>query len=138
AMTQQTYREQTRARGGATVATFTRTIAELMGDRYDGDVSAVGLDDYPIFDNGYRPTLNEKIVGRFWFREIGFETESMFRHYMRQRMLEIMPYYNDLYQSTLVKFDMFNTVDLITTGQDESTARGEGKTTSSADSTSTS
>lgn len=121
-----------------TMATFTVTIQEIMNDDYDADLSLIGLNDYPIFDNGYRPTLNEKIVGRFWLREIGFETDSVFRHYMRQRMREIMPYYNDIYRTTLIKFDMFSTVDIVSTGTDESQGQGKTDTESAAGSKSSS
>ena len=59
----------------------------------------LGLDSYPIFDEKYRNVLNAKIIGRFYFREIGAETPAQFAWFMRQRMLEKMPYYNQLYLS---------------------------------------
>lgn len=62
-----------------------------------------GLDDYPIFEESHREVLNTKIYRRFWFREIGFETWGHFRWKMRQRMHEIMPYYNQLYESELLE-----------------------------------
>lgn len=57
----------------------------------------IGLDKYPIFNESYRKTLNDKIIDHFWFREIGFETCAQFEWYMRRTMNEIMPYYNELY-----------------------------------------
>ena len=59
----------------------------------------VGLGDYPIFDIGYRSTLNNKIIRAYYFREIGFETFEQFRWQIRRMMHEIMPYYNQLYLS---------------------------------------
>lgn len=64
-----------------------------------------GLDDYPIFDEDHRPVLNGKIYRRFWFREIGFETWAQFRYYLRSKMHEIMPYYNQLYESELLEIE---------------------------------
>lgn len=55
--------------------------------------------DYPIFDNDYRKVLEKKIVDRYYFREIGFETPGQFKHFLRTRLNEIMPYYNQLYKS---------------------------------------
>ena len=55
--------------------------------------------DYPIFDENYRGVLEKKILDRYYFREIGFETPAMFKHYLHTRMNEIMPYYNQLYKS---------------------------------------
>lgn len=59
----------------------------------------IGLDDYPIFDEIYRETLNNKIIRRYYFREIGFETAAHFAWKLREFMHEIMPYYNQLYES---------------------------------------
>lgn len=66
---------------------------------WPGVYKTIGLDDYPIFDEAYRSTLNDKIIRRYYFREIGAETVGLFRAYMRRTMHEIMPYYNQLYES---------------------------------------
>lgn len=68
-------------------------------DDYSTCYSMLGLDDYPIFDESYRPQLNDKIIRHFYFREIGFETLAQFRWYMRRTMHENMPYFNQLYNS---------------------------------------
>lgn len=65
----------------------------------DASYRALGMDTYPIFDESYRHLLNDKIIGHYYFNEIGFETAAQFAWYMRQRLLEIMPYYNQLYES---------------------------------------
>lgn len=70
------------------------------------------LDDYPIFDESYRHTLNDKIIRHFYFREIGQETFNMFTWYMRTHMHEIMPYYNQLYESTLLELDPMYDIDM--------------------------
>lgn len=59
----------------------------------------LGLSDYPIFDELHRRVLNDKIIRAYWFREIGFETVAHFSWQMRRFMHEIMPYYNQLYES---------------------------------------
>lgn len=65
----------------------------------DASYKILGMDSYPIFDESYRHLLNDKIIGHFYFNEIGFETVAQFAWYMRQKLLEIMPYYNQLYES---------------------------------------
>lgn len=65
----------------------------------DASYKALGMDTYPIFDESYRHLLNDKIIGHYYFNEIGFETAAQFAWFMRQRLLEIMPYYNQLYES---------------------------------------
>ena len=59
----------------------------------------VGLDDYPIFDEGYRDELNAQIIRHYYFQEIGQETLAQFAFRMRAHMHEVMPYYNRLYRA---------------------------------------
>lgn len=59
----------------------------------------LGLKDYPIFDEAYRNVLNQKIINHYYFREIGLETAALFKWFLNTRMMEIMPYYNQLYES---------------------------------------
>lgn len=73
---------------------------KLDSRTYDaGLYTLLGLDEYPIFEESYRATLNRKIIEHYYFREIGVETLARFRWYMRTRMAEIMPKYNRVYQS---------------------------------------
>jgi hypothetical protein len=59
----------------------------------------MGLKSYPIFDEEYRETLNQKILNRYMFNEIGFETPQRFIFELNTKMSIIMPYYNDLYNA---------------------------------------
>lgn len=90
-------------------ATFTRRLSSLVTE----DGFGLGLTDidYPIFDELYRPELNNKIIKHYWNYEIGQETESMFRFAFNRKMNEIMPYYNQLYLSTRIMFDPLQTVN---------------------------
>lgn len=63
----------------------------------------LGLKDYPIFDETYRDVLNKKLINHYYFREIGFETAEFFKRFLNRSMNEIMPYYNQLYES-VIKF----------------------------------
>lgn len=60
---------------------------------------------FPIFDENYRIPLEHKIMRHFYLREIGFETIGLFQFMLGNKLNEIMPYYNQLYQSELIKFD---------------------------------
>lgn len=85
-----------------------RWIVEQLGnglDVPDGQEYAnavykyIGLDKYPIYNEEYRTSLNDKIIDHFYFREIGFETAAQFAWYMKRTMNEIMPKYNRLYEA---------------------------------------
>lgn len=69
-----------------------------------------GLQKYPIFNEEYRPILNQKILNHYRFREIGFETAELFKVYLNTKMDEIMPYYNQLYKSELIEFNPLENV----------------------------
>lgn len=70
--------------------------------------------DFPIFDEEYRPTLENKILKHYYTREIGCETVGLWKHFLCTRLNEIMPYYNQLYKSELIKFNPMYDTDLTT------------------------
>ncbi len=102
--------------------TFTLELNEVV-ELSDGHI---GLDDYPIFDESHRPTLNEKIIDHYWNQEIGLETISMFRLALKRRMNEIMPLYNKLYESEMLMTDPLFNMDI------ETDTETEGEQTGSA------
>lgn len=120
------------------MATFTMTLAELMNEDLEGDVSVIGLDKYPIFDESYRHNLNTKILNEYWLREIGFESDTLFRHYMKNRMNIIMPVMNDMYRSTQLEFDPLMTIHMEsldtskTHAQQNTTGQGESNSESTS------
>lgn len=68
--------------------------------------------DYPIFDEEYRRVLESKILKHYYTREIGFETAGLWQLKLDTKMNEIMPYYNQLYESALLEFNPLYTHDL--------------------------
>lgn len=76
------------------MAKYTITIGSLIKNNFN-----FGLDSYPIFDNNYRKTLNTKILNHYYNNEIGFETPELFKFYLNNKLNEIMPYYNTLYEN---------------------------------------
>ncbi len=71
--------------------------------------------DFPIFDESYRNVLCTKILRHYYTREIGFETVGLWKLKLQTKLTEIMPYYNKLYESELLKFNPLYDVDLQTT-----------------------
>lgn len=72
---------------------YTTTIKNLIDNNFDFKMTS-----YPIFDEEYRETLNNNILYHYYESEIGFETAALFRLYLNQKLNEIMPFYNMLYQ----------------------------------------
>ena len=119
---------------------YTIELRYLIEGNYD-----LGLKDYPIFDESYREQLNNKIIQHYYFREIGFETEALFKNRLNQKMNEIMPYYNQMYESSKLEIDPLSTIDLEevfsrkskTTGEGTSSTSGTGNNTNNFNSTDT-
>lgn len=65
-----------------------------------------------IFDEAYRSVLCQKILKHYYLREIGAETVGIWMLWMNTRLEEIMPYYNQLYESAKIEFDPMHDVDL--------------------------
>lgn len=69
-----------------------------------------------FFDETYRPVLCKKILKHYYCREIGAETEGLWQLWMNTKLEEIMPYYNQLYESELIQFNPMHNVNLTKTG----------------------
>lgn len=77
---------------------YTTELRYIIDSGFDLGLSA---SDYDIFDEGYRETLNKKILDHYYFHEIGFETTERFKFELNRKMREIMVYYNQLYNSLI-------------------------------------
>jgi len=80
------------------------------------DAKPIGLGDYPIFDEDYRSVINGKIIEEYYHQEIGQETEELFIWRLRVKMNQIMPYYNQLYKSTLSEYDALDSMRIQSVG----------------------
>ena len=79
---------------------------------------------FPIFDENYRSVLCKKIIKHYYTREIALETVGLWKLKLDTMMNEIMPYYNKLYESELLKFDPFRDADY--TKEHEGSDSGSG------------
>ncbi len=84
--------------------------------------------DFPIFDESYRLPLETKILRHYYTREISEETVGLWKLRLQDRLCMIMPYYNQLYESELIKFNPLYNYDLSSdykkTKEGENTATG--------------
>lgn len=82
-----------------------------------------------FFDESYRKILCKKILKHYYMREIGAETAGLWQLWVNTKLEEIMPYYNQLYNSTLLEFNPFYDVDLTTTKRGTNTENSTGSKT---------
>jgi hypothetical protein len=112
------------------MADFTMELRHVLEIESD-----IGLNDYPIFDEAHRTVLNQKIIDHFYNREICTETISLFRLFMRRKMHEIMPFWNQQYEATRVQFNALQTMAVKTVSGTEATGTvaTEGESTAKTD-----
>lgn len=70
--------------------------------------------DFPIWNEDYRKTLEEKILLHFYMREIGQETVGEWKLRLMQTLQEIMPEMNEFYKSVELKYDPLTDIDYTT------------------------
>lgn len=87
--------------------------------------------DFPVFDDNYKSVICTKILRHYYTREIGFETVGLWKLKLETKLCEVMPYFNQLYESELIKFNPLYDTDLRTTNvadKNSKTDRQESKT----------
>lgn len=77
--------------------------------------------DYPLSSVINKDDFEVQILNHFLLRRIGFETFTAFQIYLENKLNEIMPYYNILFDS-LNNFNLFNDGEKITRTQAEQTS----------------
>lgn len=92
----------------------------------------LGLGTYPIFDENYRAILNGKIIDEYFLQEIGSETIDVFLLNIRKKMDQIMPFFNQLYESEQIEYSALDSmrINSAATSHMEGTANGTSNTSS--------
>lgn len=80
--------------------------------------------DFPIYDESHRLPLEIKILRHYYTREISAETVGRWKLFLEDRMNEIMPYYNKLYESEEIEFDPMSDTDYKTVHEGDTTSHG--------------
>lgn len=82
--------------------------------------------DFPIFDESHRLELEEKIIRRYYYRQLCCEDVDEWKLRFYSRLNEIMPYYNKMYESIGYLKDILEDVDYQRTiGEDTQKANSE-------------
>lgn len=90
-----------------------------------------------FFDEEYRSVLCKKILKHYYLREIGCETVGIWLLWMNTKLEEIMPYYNKLYESELIKFNPMYDVDWSRKGNKTGNESGSGSRSTSGNNSGT-
>ncbi len=113
-----------------TICEYYAGLSESAGFNDVGEIIEKAIDagvipPYNCFDDSYAKILSTKILYHYYTREIGFETVGLWRLKLQTKLNEIMKYYNQLYESELLKFEPLNDIEVTTT---RDTTGNENKT----------
>lgn len=61
--------------------------------------------DYQFDDDNFKQEIEQALIDQFYFNEIGQETPDRFKHRFMTRFKRIIPYYNKLYNTTLLSYN---------------------------------
>lgn len=61
--------------------------------------------DYPFFDSEYKKQFETNFIRHFYTREIGFETEGLFKMHLETWLNIHMNYFNKLFESELIDYN---------------------------------
>lgn len=98
------------------LSSYTITIKEMV-DLYTIDSGANLKDkieiarpklfdfDYPVFDPAYKNVFETHFIRNFLMREIGFESEGLFKLMLENWLNINMPYFNKMFESESLTFD---------------------------------
>lgn len=132
------------------MAKYSVELRKLLEDEHTKSLIDKAMSKYPLYESKskqehipvYIPTrdeLNKMILNHYRYREIGFESVGRFIEELEYVLNEIMPYYNQLYMTTDLDYDiLFNvnyekeiTIDRdgLQTAEAGSTSKGENKVT---------
>jgi hypothetical protein len=87
-------------------------IENILDRSYD-KIFAVNL--LPRFNgetDEHRTELFKKILRHYYTREIAYETVGLWKQKINTKLMEILPYYNQLYESELVKYNPLENVSM--------------------------
>ena len=61
--------------------------------------------DYTFDDKVFKKELEDSVIDFYYFSEIGQETPERFKHIFKAKYKRMMDYYNELYNTTLLKYN---------------------------------
>lgn len=103
-----------------TLYALMNSIANYGKDEYTKIRDLAGATREKIFDFDYelsnkvdKENFEKDILNHFMMRRIGFETFTAFQLYLENKLHEILPYYNVMFDS-LADYNLFNSGEVIT------------------------
>lgn len=68
--------------------------------------------NYPFYDESKRLEFEQNFIRHFYFREIGVPSVEQFKHYLKDKMFVVFPYYNELFNAANIKYSILDNYKL--------------------------
>ena len=68
--------------------------------------------NYPFYDESKRLEFEQNFIHHFYFREIGVPSVDQFKHYLKDKMFMVFPYYNELFNAASIKYSILDNYKL--------------------------
>lgn len=81
---------------------------------------------YPLYDATHKQTLETNIIRHFYTREIGMEVYGLWKLRLQAKMNEIMPLYNQYYESCDLEFNPLHNVEMTDSKTEDTTSNLTG------------
>lgn len=89
----------------------TSTGYKQINEVLDAAIPQIFDFDFPIYNENHRNELERKILRHYYTREIGCETVGLWKLRLETKLNEIMPYFNELYDSKKYLIDPLDDAD---------------------------
>ena len=93
---------------------YTITLGELI----ENNVNIFDF-EYPFYSEEYKPTFEKHFIEHFYFDEIGLETVARFKHALKVKFNEIMPYWNKIFLADNLEQRILDNYDVTETYERE-------------------
>lgn len=97
------------------IVEMNKTSGTTIDEKIVSAIPSIFNFDFPIWDEQYRPILEKKILKHYYMWEIGLETVGLWKFYLNMKLNEIMPYYNQLYLTTVKDYDWLSDTNITET-----------------------
>ena len=91
--------------------------------------------DYPLFDESYRKEFETRFIRNFYMNEISEETFGLWKFKLETWLNLHMPYFNQLYRSTLLEYDPLINTDYKVTSLGKKNVKFDEKGNTTVDTT---
>ena len=93
---------------------FTITLGELI----EKNVKIFNF-NYPFYSEEYRKTFEQHFIDHFYYDEIGLENVARFKHRLKVKFNEIMPYWNKIFLADNLEQRILDNYDVTETYERE-------------------